>query len=112
MPGSRQLPAALDSRGIITHLPSAGAVGLLRSSEHHSGSARHDRRRKALQWTMGLPVCPMVLSTILDLADVAAANAGHDIDPGHSSRPTTPASSSKTQTNLVVRAVAELEGRG
>jgi hypothetical protein len=27
---------------------------------------------------MGLPVCPMVLSTILDLADVAAANAGHD----------------------------------
>jgi hypothetical protein len=38
------------------------AAGLLRSSDGHCGGARRYRRREAMQWAVGLPVCPLVLS--------------------------------------------------
>ena len=52
--------------------PRARAAGLLRSSDGHCGGARRDCRREAMQWAVGLPVCPLVLSAMLDIADAPA----------------------------------------
>jgi hypothetical protein len=41
---------------------------LLQSSRHLGGAARRDRRRETLQRTMGLPLRPLVLPAMLDVA--------------------------------------------
>src|ERR1700722_17639382 len=52
--------------------PRTRAAGLLRSSDGHCGGARRDCRREAMQWAVGLPACPLVLSAMLDVANEPA----------------------------------------
>jgi hypothetical protein len=44
------------------------AAGPLRSSDGHCGGARRNCRWEAMQWAVGLPVCPLALSAMLDVA--------------------------------------------
>jgi hypothetical protein len=43
----------------------ARAAGLLRSTDGHCGGARRDCRREAMQWAVGLPVCPLATSGLM-----------------------------------------------